>query len=56
MATGEFMLWGTGTGLPGTGTTAFAIVPSHSNTSRYFSTAAAINHNDLHSLSGHEPL
>ena len=46
---------GTGTIVCGTCTTASANVPPHCSTSRNFSTAAAINRNDLHSFSGHEP-
>ena len=65
-ATGDFLLWGTGTSFlgtytnrllhVGTGTIVCANAPPHSNTSRDFSTVAAINRNDLHSLFGHEPL
>ena len=72
-ATGALLLWGTGTGLLGIGTssvlhvgigtiicgnstTASANAPSHHNTTRGFTTAAAINCNDLHLFSGHEPL
>ena len=55
-ATGDFLLWGTGTGLLGTGTTASANAPPHHSSSQDFSTAAAISHNDLYSLFGHEPL
>ena len=47
---------GTGTIMCGTGTTASANAPSHRNTTWGFSTAAAINRNDLHLFSGHEPL
>ena len=47
---------GTGTSKCGTGTTASAIAPLHRSTTRGFSTAAAINNDDLHLLSGHEPL
>ena len=47
---------GTGTIMCGTGTISSAIAPSNWNTTRGFSTAAAINHNDLHLFSGHEPL
>ena len=52
----DFLLWGTGTGLPGIGTIASANVPQHHSTSQDFSTAVAIIRNDLHSLYGHEPL
>ena len=47
---------GTGTIVCGTGTTTSANVPPYYSTSRDFSTAAAINPNDLHSFSGCEPL
>ena len=40
----------------GTGTTAFAIAPLHRSTTQGFLTAAAINRDDLHFFSGHEPL
>ena len=72
-AIGALLLWGTGTGLLGTGTnsvlhvgtgtiicgtgtTASAKAPPHRSTTQDFSTAAAINRNDLHLFSGHEPL
>ena len=47
---------GTDTSICGTGTTASVNAPSHRSTTRGFTTAAAINRNDLHSFSGHEPL
>ena len=47
---------GTGTSKCGTGTTASAIAPLHRSTTRGFSTAVAINGDDLHLFSGHEPL
>ena len=47
---------GTGTIICGTGTTASANAPSHRNTTRGFMTTTAINRNDLHLFSGHEPL
>ena len=47
---------GTGTSKCGTGTTASAIAPLHRSTTRGFSTTAAINRDDLHLFSGHEPL
>ena len=40
----------------GTGTTASANAPSHRSTTRGFTIATAINRNDLHMFSGHEPL
>ena len=65
-ATGALLLWGTGTNnvlyvgivtiICGTGTTISANAPSHRNTTRGFTTAAAINRNDLHLFSEHEPL
>ena len=72
-ATGDFLFWGIGTGLLGTGTnsvlhvgtgtiicgtgtSASANAPSHRNITRGFTTAAAINRNDLHLFSGHELL
>ena len=47
---------GTGTIMCGTGTTASANAPPHRSITRGFSTAAAINRNDLHLFSRHEPL
>ena len=47
---------GTGTSKCGTGTTASAIAPLHCSTTQGFSTATAINRDDLHLFSGHEPL
>ena len=47
---------GTGTSICGIGTTASANAPSHRSTTRGFTTAAAINRNDLHSFFGQEPL
>ena len=72
-ATGDFLLWGTDTGLLGTGTNSVLHVGtgtiicgigtiastnalSHRNTTRGFTTAAAINSNDLHLFFGHELL
>ena len=47
---------GTGTSLCGTGIIVSTNAPSHRSTTRGFSTAAAINRNDLHLFSRHEPL
>ena len=47
---------GTGAIICGTGATASANAPPHRSTTRDFSTAAAINRNDLHLFFGHEPL
>ena len=47
---------GTGTSKCGTGTTASAIAPLHHSTTQGFSTATAINNDDLHLFSGHKPL
>ena len=56
LATVEFQLGCTGTGLSGTGTTASALVSQHRCTSRNFTTVVAIILNDPYLLSGHEPL
>ena len=56
LATIEFLLGGTGTDLPGIGTTASALVPQHHCTSQNFTTTAAIILNDPYSLSGPEHL
>ena len=47
---------GTGTSKCSTGTTVSTIAPLHYSTTRGFSTATAINRDDLHLFSGHEPL
>ena len=47
---------GTGTSKYGTGTTASVIAHLHRSTTQGFLTAAAINNDDLHLFSGHEPL
>ena len=47
---------GTGTSKCGTGTTASTIAPLHRSTTRGFSATTAINHDDLHLFSRHEPL
>ena len=47
---------GTSTIICGIGTTISANAPSHCNTTQGFTTAAAINRNDLHLFSEHEPL
>ena len=47
---------GIGTIMCCTGTTASVNAPSHRSTTRGFTTSAAINCNDLHFFSGHEPL
>ena len=47
---------GTGTNKCGIGTTASIIAPLHHSTTWGFSTADAINRDDLHLFSGHEPL
>ena len=59
--TGAPLPWGTSTGTTaslhvGTGTAASAIAPLHRSTTQGFSTATAINSDDLHLFSGHEPL
>ena len=46
----------TGTSKCGTGITTSAIAPLHRSTTQGFSTAAAINSDDLHLFFGHEPL
>ena len=56
LATVEFQLGCTGTGLSGTGTTAFALVSQHRCTSQNFTIVVSIILNDPYSLSGHEPL
>ena len=56
LATVEFQLGCTGTGLSDTSTTASALVSQHRCTSRNFTIVVAIILNDLYSLSGHEPL
>ena len=54
--TNSVLHMGTGTIICGTGTIASANAPSNCNTTQGFTTAAAINRNDLHLFSGHELL
>ena len=54
--TGAPLHVGTGTCKCGTCTVASAITHLHRSTTRGFSTAVAINRDDLHLFSGHEPL